>query len=171
MSDAPLWCPAQKWKGKKILGLSSPRVHPHLSAFIADDVVCVCQASRRPNPLPVYYASETAEAPDSPASSVESGGGMGVRNEDGYLIEQGLRLCRTGKSYDAVSGWNKSFPVFLPYTVRANRSPSRLRLPPRQIPETIINLSLSLRRKAQWAGAPDKADRALCSDTRNHINQ
>lgn len=48
----------------KASSLSSPRFHPHLSLslfFIADDV-CVCQALGRPNPLAVYYASETAEA-------------------------------------------------------------------------------------------------------------
>lgn len=43
----------------KSLGVSlSPLTY---LAFIADDV-CVCQAPRRPNPLSVYYASETAEA-------------------------------------------------------------------------------------------------------------
>lgn len=37
---------------KKASGVASPRFHPHLSSFIADDV-CVWQAPRRPNPLPV----------------------------------------------------------------------------------------------------------------------
>lgn len=36
--------------------LLPPRLHSHLSDF------AVCQAPKRPNPPPVYYASETAEA-------------------------------------------------------------------------------------------------------------
>lgn len=70
MSPAGCQCPThlsgvllirkKKKKRKKPQTLGC-RSLPHLSAFIADDV-CECQAPGRPNPLPVYYASETAEA-------------------------------------------------------------------------------------------------------------
>ncbi|KAI4805360.1 hypothetical protein KUCAC02_009982, partial [Chaenocephalus aceratus] len=44
--------------GKKTWGEASPSP---IFLFITDDL-CVWQAPGRPNPLPVYYASETAEA-------------------------------------------------------------------------------------------------------------
>lgn len=56
VSPAVCQCPTPPLKRpsakKKASGVASPRFHPHLSSFIADDV-CVRQAPRRPNPLPV----------------------------------------------------------------------------------------------------------------------
>lgn len=52
----------KKKKGRSGVASSSFSLSPICFFFFIADDVSVCQEPGRPNPLPVYYASETAEA-------------------------------------------------------------------------------------------------------------
>lgn len=61
VSNSPLRCPSD-YKASGIASPSSHLTYLASSFFFLSPTTCACQAPRRPNPLPVYYASETAEA-------------------------------------------------------------------------------------------------------------